>query len=84
MRVTKTQMREINKGNMLASFNLELEGIITLREVLLLKGSEGSLFLGMPSKHYTNKDGGKAYSRLIDLEKTLKYSITMRSAEAVF
>jgi DNA-binding cell septation regulator SpoVG len=60
MKVTDYKMRIIDRENMLASFEINFDYVVTIKDILLLTTKDGKgNFIAMPSKSFTDKETGE-------------------------
>jgi DNA-binding cell septation regulator SpoVG len=60
MIITDYKIRIIDKENMLASFEINFDYAVTIKDILLLKSKDGKgEFITVPSKQFADKDTGE-------------------------
>lgn len=69
-------------GKLRAFFDLETPKMI-IRGMKLLEGNDGNLWVGPPSREYTNKDGEKKWSYVVEItDADLRNKISSLAREA--
>jgi len=65
------ELRKIEKGNLVGFVGLKI-GPVTIHDVRIVRGKDGSLFLGLPQREYVGSDGAKKYAPIIELSRDVK------------
>ena len=70
-------------GRTRAFFSASWPGKLTINDCSLVEGTDGGYFVGMPQKHYTDKQGNKKYSYVVWIDdKTMLQKIRDAAMEA--
>ena len=74
MKITDYRIRIIDRDNMLASFEINFDYALTVRDILLLSGKEGrGVFIAVPSKQFQDRETGEPkYRDYIEFSGALK------------
>lgn len=64
-------------GKIRAFFTLEIPGKMVIRDLKLIQNDNGTFFTGTPSREYTDKDGQKKWTKILEiLDRDLQDKIT--------
>jgi len=74
MKITDYKIRIIDRENMLASFEINFDYALTIKDILLLSGKEGrGVFIAVPSKQFTDRETAEVkYRDYIEFSGPLK------------
>jgi len=74
MKITDFKIRLIDKDSMLASFEINFDYVLTIKEILLFQTKDGNgLFISVPAKQFKDKETGDIkYRDYIEFSPQLK------------